>query len=489
MKILLNISILLLFAVFGYKNNLHAQKSATKNVVKQRGATDFPELIIADIAGAPTLSKPELIMGTTGPVMSEGMGWASPAVLDWDGDGKKDLLIGEFGSGSENKKAVGNFLRVYLNEGLDSKPAFSDIFNYAWGYSETSGGTPLSIYTWCCMAFTPRIADLNSDGYPDILSGQFEPGNVTWFKGSKDGYMPGQVLDQSGDPLKLIQNRTDYKKDPTDITGHPYWMYSSAAFGDFDKDGDQDMIIGGSSLRISENIGTRTDPVFGHRKRLLDTDEKPLKVFSHIPGRWENYYDSIGLPELKPESGSGVCVPYVVDWDNDGMLDILVTHAYVSEGDALITLFRGVKVAKGIRFEKGVPLITTKNNEKAFPGTNPNIAVADWNNDGIQDLLVGVNVATLNGKFFPTIAWDWEGNHGTYKLSPADYSPEFLRIINKQMAFEKAYQDSTKLSTAELRKLNRGNVEDSFKHYFVKEEYKSLSHKGYVYVMLGKKKD
>ncbi len=487
MKILSSIFLSVIFAAFGYKQNLQAQKSKTKKIVKERSPTDFPELIIADILGAPTLGKPELITGSTGPVMSEGMGWASPAVMDWNGDGKKDLLIGEFGSGTENKRAVGNFLRVYLNEGSDDKPAFSDIFNYARGYLQTSSGTPLSIYNACCMAFTPRIADLNNDGYPDILSGQFEPGNVMWFKGSEKGYLPAQPLDQGGDPLKLVENMADFGKDPTDITGHPYWMYSAVAFGDFDSDGDLDMVVGGRSLRISENIGTGTDPIFGHRKRLLDIDDKPLKVFMDKPERWENYYDSTGMSE--PESGSGLCVPYVVDWDNDGMLDILVTHGYVSEGDVLITLFRGTKTAKGVRFEKGIPLITTKNKEKAFPGTHPNITVADWNNDGVQDLLIGVNVATLNGKFFPTIAWDWEEKHGTYKLSPADYDSEFLQFIDKQMAFVKAYQDSTKRSTKELKKLGWYTEEDLFKHYFVKEEYKTLSHKGYVYVMLGKKND
>jgi hypothetical protein len=43
------------------------------------------------------------------------VGHATPNVVDWDGDGRKDLLVGQFGGGK---------LRVYLNRGTDAAPAF-----------------------------------------------------------------------------------------------------------------------------------------------------------------------------------------------------------------------------------------------------------------------------------------------------------------------------------------------------------------------------
>lgn len=128
-----------------------AKKDKDKNTL---GPNDFPELINTDIPGAPKLGKPQLIMGETKPVISEGMGWAAPAVYDWNKDGKKDLIIGEFGSGSENKGlAVGHFLRVYNNEGEDNAPKFSDIFSYGRGASaddihDVTSATPLSVDTW-----------------------------------------------------------------------------------------------------------------------------------------------------------------------------------------------------------------------------------------------------------------------------------------------------------------------------------------------------
>ncbi|MBN4082921.1 VCBS repeat-containing protein [bacterium AH-315-A23] len=153
----------------------------------------FPKLIQPDIPGAPKLGKPQLIMGDTAPVWGGGNGWAAPAVYDWNNDGKKDLLIGEFGSGVESiGMSIGNFVRVYQNEGTDENPKFSDSYSYARGMkgenAKYNTGTPLSIYTWCCIAFTPRFADLNNDGYQDLITGQYNPGYVTWFRGSEHGF-------------------------------------------------------------------------------------------------------------------------------------------------------------------------------------------------------------------------------------------------------------------------------------------------------------
>jgi hypothetical protein len=41
------------------------------------------------------------------------VGHLVPNVLDWDGDGKKDLIVGQFGSGN---------IKLYLNKGTDEAP-------------------------------------------------------------------------------------------------------------------------------------------------------------------------------------------------------------------------------------------------------------------------------------------------------------------------------------------------------------------------------
>lgn len=57
-------------------------------------------------------------------------GHAVPVVTDWNGDGKKDLLVGQFSGGK---------IRVYLNQGTDSAPTFKD-FTYL-----QAGGVQISL--------------------------------------------------------------------------------------------------------------------------------------------------------------------------------------------------------------------------------------------------------------------------------------------------------------------------------------------------------
>lgn len=79
--------------------------------------------------------KPILIMGETSPVKTEALGLAHPTVYDWNNDGKKDLIIGEF-----DKEAK---FRVYINVGSDNKPVFSD----NWFYGEKIGGEAIFVKT------------------------------------------------------------------------------------------------------------------------------------------------------------------------------------------------------------------------------------------------------------------------------------------------------------------------------------------------------
>ncbi|MDO5969577.1 FG-GAP-like repeat-containing protein, partial [Flavivirga aquimarina] len=333
-------------------------KSGTKNGL---GPNDFPELINANIPGAPKLGKPQLIMGDSIPIRGEGKGWAAPAVYDWDGDEKKDLLIGEFRSGYKYGLNTGHFVRVYQNKGTEDAPEFNDDFFYANGINDLreSTGTPLSIYTWCCFPFTPRFTDLDADGFTDLLTGQYNPGYITWFRGSQDGFLPGITLEEDYDAL-IASKQNNQSLPITDPKGMKYWNYSSVDFGDFDNDGDQDMIVGGGALRICENIGTKSTPKFGKRELLLDTQGQALE-------------------------GGSLAVPYVVDWDGDGVLDILMTDSFRARRSAAVIFFRGLKSKKEeLCFEAGIPLFSTKNDKKEFPGSWLNVCVTDWNNDGVN---------------------------------------------------------------------------------------------------------
>ncbi|RYD93193.1 MAG: VCBS repeat-containing protein, partial [Sphingobacteriales bacterium] len=388
-------------------------QSATKKKLSEpkRGVNGFPELAFTEIPGAPKLSAPVLVTGTEKLVVSEGMGLAAPAFYDWDGDGLKDLLIGEFGSGTENGRYIGNFIRVYKNSGTEAKPEFTGNYNYASPpFDILSNGTPYSVDQYCCIGFTPQFIDLNNDGQLDMITGQYY-GEVSWFRGSKKGFLPGETLPQTspaeGDP----RNGQIRKK-----AHQYYWLYSSASFGDLTGDGKPDLVVGGiMALCLSKNVGRDSEPQFGKREMLLDPAGNPLKVHEFTQEELKYYEDRKSLGYIPPLSGNDELSPYVVDWDGDGALDLLVTNTYRNKGLATVDFFKGVHTQNGYRFQQAVPLFIAKNNGKAFPGSGPRVFVTDWNNDGVNDLLIGTSVQTVRGEFNSYLSWNWEKDHGIIK--------------------------------------------------------------------------
>jgi hypothetical protein len=424
---------------------------------------EFPELVITNIPGAPKLGNPTLIISNDKEVTGLGHGLAAPAVWDWDRDGVKDLLIGEFGTGLEFGRYIGNFIRVYQNVGTESKPEFSGQFFYARPPFRFPGnGTPLSVDQYCCMGFAPQFVDLNGDGYKDMITGQYQ-GEVSWFQGNEEGFMPGEPLIQEGNP-----------RDPNETTfmySQPYWLYSSASFGDFTNDGLQDLIVGGKSLRISKNIGTSYAPAFAKRELLLDVDGNPLKVYNYSPDELEKKQkleaDSRGISPV-PVAGDDHVSPYVVDWDQDGILDLLVTNSYTHKGLPAISFFKGVLINNQHQFHKGIPLFTAKGEDKAFPGSALRVFVTDWNNDGVNDLLIGASVVTVRDVFNKQLSWLWEDD---CELSGAGKDPGLIAgslTKNQLQEYKKDMKPPPGITI---------------------EDYITIRHRGYIYVMLGRKNE
>ena len=460
----------------------------------------FPKLLPAEIAGAPTLGEPFLVMAGDKPVLTEKHGLAAPALWDWDGDGRRDLLVGEFETNSSDfpMGAGGSTIRVYLNVGTESDLQFTEEFEWA----RDTEGTIMEVPQWCCIGFTPMFYDLDTDGYQDMITGQYHPGEVTWFRGSADGFRPGQTLPQEGDPASNGQPQwRDYDGEPGDIGTFEYWVYTSATFGDLDDDGDYDLIVGGSGgLRVSENVGGPRNPSFAARELLLDVNGGPLRTRDYTKTQLQ--YAQGGM-RMAP-SADGKPNPLAVDWDQDGVLDLLVTDSYRSPNSRAVSFFRGVKTPDGLRFEPGLDLLPAEGGAKAIPGSGQRVYVDDWNRDGINDLIIGASVATVNGgEFSDELSWEWEDVNSVESAGkdPGLYPPRPRPTLENKRAM---YQDIAAERAAEGITIPIPSDEDILENLAFEQEYwdkeigrlyesgkeywLTMRHQGRVYVMLGQEK-
>lgn len=187
------------------------------------------------------------------------------------------------------------------------------------------------------------------------------PGEISIFPGTAEGPAKSRVVEETP-----TQPATDDGSDTTSTM-------STMNLIDWDKDGDLDMVIGSTKGTVTVNInrGDAKSPKFGAREPVLGADGKALRVCQKSD-------------------------PLPVDWDGDGIFDLLVGD---EAGD--VTFFRG---RADRRFEAGVSLFSGKaqpekrgyaqvkealGSAAPTPGYRLRVETADWNADGKLDLLIG----------------------------------------------------------------------------------------------------
>jgi hypothetical protein len=199
--------------------------------------------------------------------------------------------------------------------------------------------------------------ELNGDGILDVITGEYAPGNILFFAGTKDGFRAPIVIAEK-DVIDSVQN--------TDFT-----MAAACAL-DWDGDGDQDLVVGSTSGKVLLNLneGTKTEFHFGKRVPLV-AGGAPMKV--------------------KQKSH-----PIAVDWDGDGVLDLLVgdecTGVTFFRGHPDRTFEPGVSVFSGRKIPLDQPfdqVLDRWHAESKLPGYRVRLTTNDWNEDGKLDLLVG----------------------------------------------------------------------------------------------------
>lgn len=211
----------------------------------------------------------------------------------------------------------------------------------------------------------PQVVDLNSDGIDDIVSGSYG-GRISLFCGIKGGGVsPSSEIEQETD----VTNRKNYYD----------YVFTNATFSDYNGDGLLDAFVGGVfGMRVMINEGTAAEPRFSERKPLLNVKGEIIQVFDE----WS--FDK------RIEKEFHIFIHHL-DWDGDGVEDLITAQSYMYEGTEPLLFYKGVSTPEGDRYEEAVPLINNwGTTDKLLPGKYLHPCILDYDGDGVLDILLGV---------------------------------------------------------------------------------------------------
>lgn len=206
----------------------------------------------------------------------------------------------------------------------------------------------------------------------DVVSGTYM-GRIIAYYGGEQGFAPQVDLEQK-------TNLADRAK------AHDY-MYANPTFADYNGDGLLDaFVVGYKGVNVMINEGSKEKPLFAIRKPLLHVDGQPIFIRDLTTAEIKNSARTKRESDY-PEAKSSVTF---VDWDRDGVEDLIIATTNQFTATPPVMFFKGVKGEDGVRFEKGVGLFAAEDNTHAIRGKNFYVWVGDYNEDGISDLMLGV---------------------------------------------------------------------------------------------------
>lgn len=289
--------------------------------IKNSGTNEKPEYRVA-----------QKIMAAGKPV--DVYGKPSPNLVDWDHDGDLDLICGEFL----------DRIKFFENIGTRQHPV------YAPGTFLKVNGNTLHL-----ELEMPEVVvyDWDQDKDYDILVGM-EDGRVVFIENRGEGPDGKPIIA----PPVYLKQQGDFVKCGVLATPCSY---------DWDNDGDEDIISGNSAgfIEFIENLGGGETPRWAAPVRLTAGG----KVFRIMAGKNR----SIQGPA---EAKWGYTVPYVADWNMDGLPDIILNSI-----TGKIEWLRNSGTRTHPRLEEARPV------KVDWPGTPPKPAW-NWWNPGAQELVV-----------------------------------------------------------------------------------------------------
>ena len=362
---------------------------------------------------------------------------AEPVVVDFDGDGRRDLLVGTLDrvvvflnrgqargaprlDGGHALTFAGRAELPYANRTLFAFRDQQGLVRLRLGGPLASEAVqldrdkPFEFGPLRTIPFrgaelrlddfaVPSAADWDGDGKIDLIVGG-QDGWIWFFKnldpaGGVGRWAAPQWLQADGKTIRFADR--ECLQGPVERM----WGYSNPTVADWDLDGDLDLICGSMSDTYAwfENIGGRTEPRLTHRG--------PLRF---------------GPGEGEPVSSGWRSRPGVGDLDGDGLPDLIGV-----DGQSRLCWWRRGRGDDGLRLgapelpvdAAGQPLVVAGHGRHIG---RTKIAVCDWDHDGRADVLCSPPITQNGGYQF------FFGNRGV-RDGRVVMKPEPRRIILKNV--------------------------------------------------------
>jgi hypothetical protein len=262
----------------------------------------------------------------------------SMAAADYDLDGDLDLFFAHWG-GIVDRSALTEYL--WQNDGTGRFTDVSD--RVAITSSVEFDGSDISEFS-----FTPTFADIDDDGYPDLLL-------------ASDAESSQVLRNEAG--LQFVDATTDVISDRNGMGG---------TVADYDRDGDLDWFVSSIHNLTGDDVGT-------------DTGNRMYRNVDGL-GNFEDVTDLTGLRNA--DWGWGSCF---ADFNNDGHADLLVTNGFVDSERYSNDATRLFMADGAGGFNDGAAVFGIDHT-----GQGRGVICADIDADGRVDVLISNNGAAPN---------------------------------------------------------------------------------------------
>ncbi len=302
--------------------------------------------------------------------------------IDWDADGDVDLIVGQ-----EDGRVA---LVEHTGKVDDGMPVFEEPVFFQQVADEVKFGALV----------TPVSFDWDGDGDEDLVCGN-TAGEIGFIE-NLDGANPPKwaapvLLEVDGQPIRIMAGDNGSIQGPAETK----WGYTTIDVVDWDHDGLPDILANSIWGKVVwyQNLGTRTAPKL--------SPAQPVTV------QWSGIAPHPAWNWWKPKHGELATqwrtTPAVVDWNRDGMNDLVMLdhEGYLAfyerqKRDGELELMPGKRIFTGGVFDnrqnavQGERSALRLNNGEAGKSGRRKLCIVDWDGDGLRDLLVNsVNVNLL----------------------------------------------------------------------------------------------